>query len=324
MLRYNLILCKCVLQECLSPITIIDDYENKTAIFKVIEQQRIVLTDKLNSSYKDALNSECLRLYKEYIRKRADDIIYLGEDGGDSGDYDELLLKVLDQSMSENRFSCLFCGECSDESRKKVEGKTPQDRILFVSRIGNNSISDCIGRVCDGFRIKTKRSDNICDYITWIWACFQGENNVHIFDRYILSDAGHRNQLEEFYIKNMTTGSRLSIYVDELTIGNQIEYQLIKKWVIELEKRYDININIWRSKDIYDSNHNRIPGAEHGRYIYLKNHRISIDVGLDFLYLDKRIRPTAIRLDALQLGECASEVKKLQKGYKKIFPMEKT
>lgn len=236
-------------------------HNNKSFLISVIEQHRIILSEKIIEYYIEKAED----IYKDVIETYLDSIIYADDthvfynekfDGKSA--IEEMLLLVAINPMR------VLLGENEEfrgHSLKKVKLITSQQ---IINR-EKNSIYKFSFPIVNHY---VGVNENCESYATWFGHLFKGESEIEIQDKYIMNRNGIEC-LKRYYLPYIPSKSKINIYCE--TMDSCSEADILKELQDSYYSQWEIHVYLCRGM--------------HDRYIQLDSIQISIGAGLDFLHI---------------------------------------
>ncbi len=243
----------------------------KSFIMDIIQQHRIILSEKIIQYYEsqeeDEIYREVLETYIDSISNVDSTHIFYESLDNEVSAKDEIVYFVKRNSMSvllsEDK-------EFFEIEMKGVNFVTPQDMI------------DC--KITPLFKYSfpisnyvIEKGEYCTEYAKWFGHLMEGETQIEIQDKYVFSNKGVRS-LKKYYFPYIEKGSTVNVYC-------------------ELVNNESINTLINRVNDSYFDDwdlHVFLCEEMHDRIMQFGELQISIGVGLDFLSPSGRTRKRCI------------------------------
>ncbi len=242
-------------------------HNNKSYLMDVIGQHRVILSEKIINYYMD----EADELYKEAIETYIDSIAYADDTHLFYRSTEDEKITARDEMIifvEQNPMKILFSevDEFKTYNTKNVKVVTPEQMI--------NREKTTLYKFSFPLSNYYARIDESCEaYATWFGHLFEGETNIEIQDKFIMSQKGIEC-LKKYYFPHIPKGITVDIYcelIDGVTkhdVCNQLADSFFDDW----------NIHVYSCKHMHD------------RYIQFDGLQISIGAGLDFLHLSGKTK----------------------------------
>ena len=242
-------------------------HNNKSYLMDVIGQHRVILSEKIINYYMD----EADELYKEAIETYIDSIAYADDTHIFYSSTEDEKISARDEMIifvEQNPMKILFSevDEFKTYNTKKIKVVTPEQMI--------NREKTALYKFSFPLSNYYARIDESCEaYATLFGHLFEGETNIEIQDKFIMSQKGIEC-LKKYYFPHIPKGITVDIYcelIDGVTkhdVCNQLADSFFDDW----------DIHVYSCKHMHD------------RYIQFDGLQISIGAGLDFLHLSGKTK----------------------------------
>lgn len=236
-------------------------HNNKTFLIDIIEQHRIILSEKIIQYYiekADDLHKDVIETYIDSIIYADDTHVFYEEQSAKISAIEEMLLLVEKNPMK------VVLGEHEEFSAyntRKIKLITSQQiidkELNAIYRYSFPITNHYIGR-----------NEKCESYAVWFGHLFEGEEQIEIQDKYILTCNGFEC-LKKYYLPYIAKGTKINIYCE--TVDSCTETGILT----ELNDAFyaDWTVHVFICQGMHD------------RYIQLSTVQISIGAGLDFLHL---------------------------------------
>ena len=276
MIKLDLLLCQEVLLRFLQPL---DQWERdgiEARLKDVVLQHRIVLSPKLDECYEkyfDSRGDGVVDLYMTFLNAEAcypEHFQMIPDEAGDmtpAMDIDSILIDLAKSALLS--YPYVLCNGC--DSMNLLSTRIRPKRALYLSSMRFDSIDNRLSRNSPPFSIQVHANEQCDKYSSWFGELFTGEEQISIFDNFIVCSEEKLQIFESYYLNRMKN-TTLSIF----TTYKNIDYG----WVIgtlqnRLRAAADQNNLII---EVYATDK-----PVHDRFIYFQNYRVSLGHGLDFL-----------------------------------------
>lgn len=236
-------------------------HSSKSFLIDIIEQHRIILSDKIIHYYiekADDLYKDVIETYLDSIIYTDDTHVYYEEQSEEINAIEEMILLVEKNPMKiilgeQDEFSPYNTRKIKLITSQQIIDKEPTAIYRYSFPITNHYI---------GYNERCE------SYAVWFGHLFENEKVIEIQDKYILTSNGIKC-FKKYYLPYMEKGAEINIYCE--TVDTCTEAGI----VAELSDAFyaDWNIHVFACYGMHD------------RYIQLSNIQISIGAGLDFLHL---------------------------------------
>lgn len=236
-------------------------HSSKSFLIDIIEQHRIILSDKIIHYYiekADDLYKDVIETYLDSIIYTDDTHVYYEEQSEEINAIEEMILLVEKNPMKiilgeQDEFSPYNTRKIKLITSQQIIDKEPTAIYRYSFPITNHYI---------GYNERCE------SYAVWFGHLFENEKVIEIQDKYILTNNGIKC-FKKYYLPYMEKGAEINIYCE--TVDTCTEAGI----VAELSDAFyeDWNIHVFACYGMHD------------RYIQLSNIQISIGAGLDFLHL---------------------------------------
>lgn len=233
---------------------------NKTCIIDIIEQHRIILSNKIISYYEENVDDN----YKEILDTFLDSIVYTDEshifyqsDENDKTALEEMVDLVNKNPMKiivseEEEFGGISLCKAKIINSKAIIDKEINALYRFSFPITHHFVK--IGSSCEA-------------YSTWFGHLFESEKHIKIIDKYIVTDNGLKS-LKKYYFPNIPDSAEVDIYCKR--INNISDEEILNYFNDNYFKSWQIRVYLCKKM--------------HERFIEFGDCQISIGSGLDFLH----------------------------------------
>lgn len=236
-------------------------HNNKSFIIDLIEQHRIILSEKIIEYYiemVDELHRDIMETFIDSIIYTDDTHIYYQEQYNEESAIEEMI-----QLVGRNPMKVLL-GE-SEEFKKQSLKKIKLITSEQILNRDNNPIYRYSFPVVNHY----VRRGEICEsYATWFGHLFEEEQEIEIQDKYILNGNGVEC-LKKYYLSYIAENTKINIYCE--TIDTCTETDILKELQKSFYTKWDIHVYLCNKM--------------HDRYIQLNSIQISVGAGLDFLHV---------------------------------------
>lgn len=242
-------------------------HNKKSYLMDVIGQHRVILSEKIINYYMD----EAEEVYKEAIETYIDSIAYADDTHVYYNSTVDEKISAKDEMImfvERNPMKILFSeiDEFKAHNTKKVKIVTPK-QMLNRENTPLYKYSFPLSNYYAGV-------DETCEvYATWFGHLFEGETNIEIQDKFIMSQKGIEC-LKKYYLPYIPKGITVDIYCEMIDgVTKQDVCSRLKDSFFE-----DWDIHVYSCRHMHD------------RYIQLDGLQISVGAGLDFLHLSGKTK----------------------------------
>ncbi len=245
-------------------------HNNKSFLIDVIEQHRIILSKKIIQYYiekTDDLYKDVLETYIDSIVYTDDTHIFYEEQSEKISAIEEMILLVEQNPMK------VVLGEHEEFSAYNIR----KIKLITSQQIINKELN-AIYRYSFPITNHYIGCNKNCEaYAVWFGHLFEGESQIEIQDKYILTFNGIEC-LKKYYLPHIAKGTEINIYCE--IVDSCTETGILS----ELSDVFYTDWNI----------HVFICSGMHDRCIQLSTVQISIGAGLDFLHISGYTRKACI------------------------------
>ena len=236
-------------------------HNNKSFLIDIIEQHRIILSDKIIQYYIEKADD----IHRDIIETYIDSIVYADDTHVFYTDQPEKISAIEEMILlvEKNPMKVILAEheEFSSYNTRRIKLITSQQIIdkemNAIYRYSFPITNHYVG--CN---------ENCESYAVWFGHLFEGEKQIEIQDKYILTCNGIEC-LKRYYLPHIEVGTEINIYCE--IVDSCTEAGVLAELNDAFYTDWDVHVFICQGM--------------HDRYIQLSTIQISIGAGLDFLHL---------------------------------------